>query len=62
MRFEPRPLGPFETEVTVTLHLKHGAALRTLEPFAWGLMRPALVRTVAALERLDATAVDGESG
>lgn len=59
LRFDLQPLGQTRTHVTATLHLKHGAALALLEPFAWGLMRSALVKTMTALESLDAVREPG---
>lgn len=52
VRFDLRPVDSASTEVTVTLHLKQGPAFRALEPFAWGLLRPAFVKTVDRIEHL----------
>lgn len=61
VRFDLEPLDTSVTQVTVTLNLQHGSALRMLEPFAWGLLRPALVRTLSSLEHLELDAAPSET-
>lgn len=41
------------TRLTATLHHNQGRAFRALEPFAWGLLRPAFLQTLSRLEHLD---------
>lgn len=52
VRFDLTPRGSAATEVNATLHWEAGRVLQALEPAAWGLLRPALYRTVESLGRL----------
>lgn len=59
LRFDLQPLDAASTHVTITLSVRYGAALRALEPFAWGLLRPAFLRTLGAIEALPRTLSGG---